>query len=121
MGPGGNGRVNMEVPNLGGPISQGELQKRQKLEFDIVLLQNIQNIRAVVVDLIRITSDEWEHSDMMDASPDKERHNTAMLRYHADIVEMELHLLEKIRKKLKDMEPFTEMKNFNLRDIKAKE
>jgi len=116
LGEGGGG-----IPQLGGPITQEELANRQKMEMDLVMVQNIQQALVMCGDLVRVTGEETDNLKAFKNVPDREVHNKQALALHADLSEMQIRMLETFRKSLKDCAPFCHIKGLNLRDIRSKE
>jgi hypothetical protein len=109
------------IPQLGGPITQEELANRQKMEMNLVMVQNIQQALVMAGDLVRVTGEETENLKAFINVPDREVHNKQALKLHADLSEMQILMLEKFRKSLKDCSPFCNIKGLNLRDIRRKD
>ena len=103
---GGNGgRRGPQGPimlNANQPISHEELQKRQVMEMDVVLLSAVQKCLAVTADTIGCMKTDEKFVDF----PKRKMILENATKLHGSFLEKQLSMLTRINKQFKAMEPF---------------
>jgi len=113
---GGNGKKRLLMP--GEALAQGqelrpgaptpqEMENRQKLEMDLIMLGNIHQARVSAGDLVKT----FHTVEAFQDAPDGERQHQEALLIHRDLAEAHLRMLKSVRSKLKKCAPFKGMKD----------
>lgn len=112
MGPGGQ-----QIQQLPGGMTREELDKRQELEYDVVMGQHIHLMLVMSGDVVKTCSE----NEVFEKMPERERIGTQAMLLHSDFARMQVALMETIRKKIKDCQPFASKKDLQLTDIRKKD
>lgn len=110
----GGGQPLQQLP---GGMTHEELEKRQAMEYEIVMAQHLQHMIVVSADLVKTCSD----NEVFEKMPGRERTGTQAMLLHADFCRMQVLLMETIRKKMNECQPFASKKGLNLTDINKKD
>jgi hypothetical protein len=108
---GGGGQPLQQLP---GGMTREELEKRQELEYDLVMAQNVQKALLMSSNL----ADNYSNNKVFEKMPDREKIGKEAMLLHSDFARMQVVLLESIRKKVKECSLFSGRKDLKLTDIR---
>jgi len=113
---GGNGKKRLLMPGQnvtqgqelrpGAPTPQ-EMENRQKLEMELIMLGNVHQARIAAGDVAKTLHSVEAFAD----APDRDRQLQEALLIHRDYAEAQLRILKTVRSKLKKCAPFKGMKD----------